>query len=347
MLDDVIKSRSSELLGKCVVEVSRLYGGRNSQVFKLTCPENTQYALKVYLEDSFLGRDRLGTEVTSLEFLWSNNIRCIPQPIVSDNSLGYAIYEYIDGVKISAEAITSDEIDAAAKLLLDIDKCRDEIGSKNLPPASEARFSARDIIHNLKIRSERLLAIKGSGPLYGELECYLKLEFSPVLNNVVRWCEQSLLDSQISISQELCIHNRILSPSDFGFHNALKRGGETVFLDFEYFGWDDPVKTISDFIIHPGMNLTEEMKHRFVSVMLNNFATSDELLVRLRSLYPLFGLKWCLILLNEFFPESLYRLEFVSGGVVDKTSLQRAQLHKSMSNLVKIRQEFERFPYCD
>ena len=347
MLDEAIKLRSSALLGQCVVQISRLYGGRNSQVFKLTCSDNTQYALKVYLRDSFLGRDRLRTETTSLQFLWSHNIRCIPQPIISDNSFGYAIYEYIEGVKITPEAITADEIDDAAKLLLDIDRCRYDVESNNLPSASEARYSARDIDHNLKIRSERLLKIKNSGPVYEELEVYLKREFTPIFNMVVRWAEQSLLDSQITVSKELSIQNRILSPSDFGFHNALKRGSETVFLDFEYFGWDDPVKTISDFIIHPGMDLTEEMKRRFVSLMLNNFATSDELLIRLRYLYPLFGLKWCLILLNEFLPESLHRLEFVSGGSVDKTSLQRVQLQKSMSVLGKLRQGFERFPYCD
>ena len=39
-----------------------------------------------------------------------------------------------------------------------------------------------------------------------------------------------------------------ISPSDFGFHNVLRRpGGHLVFLDFEHAGWDDPAKLFGDF----------------------------------------------------------------------------------------------------
>ena len=44
---------------------------------------------------------------------------------------------------------------------------------------------------------------------------------------------------------------QVFSPSDFGFHNALlKDNGKLCFLDFEYFGRDDPVKLMADFIWH-------------------------------------------------------------------------------------------------
>ena len=56
---------------------------------------------------------------------------------------------------------------------------------------------------------------------------------------------------------------QVLSPSDFGFHNAiLKESGDLVFLDFEYFGRDDPVKLMADFIWHPGMKLSNLQKRR-------------------------------------------------------------------------------------
>src|SRR6185503_11886129 len=39
-----------------------------------------------------------------------------------------------------------------------------------------------------------------------------------------------------------------LSPSDFGYHNAVLADDETVrFFDFEYAGWDDPAKLVCDF----------------------------------------------------------------------------------------------------
>ena len=43
-----------------------------------------------------------------------------------------------------------------------------------------------------------------------------------------------------------------LSPSDFGFHNALvDDDGQVTFLDFEYAGRDDPAKLVSDFFCQP------------------------------------------------------------------------------------------------
>ena len=57
----------------------------------------------------------------------------------------------------------------------------------------------------------------------------------------------------------------ILSPSDIGFHNTLKCRNKIFFIDFEYFGLDDPIKITSDFIIHPGNNLkTVQMKNGLI-----------------------------------------------------------------------------------
>ena len=98
--------------------------------------------------------------------------------------------------------------------------------------------------------------------------------------------------------------SQTLSPSDFGFHNAIRRpGGTLAFVDFEYFGWDDPAKTIVDFLLHPGMAIPEPFKHQFAAGMLAAFGDVPGIGARSRIVYPLFGLKWCLIVLNDFLPE--------------------------------------------
>ena len=74
-------------------------------------------------------------------------------------------------------------------------------------------------------------------------------EFTPVMEQIVAAaCRDSRPET------ELAPQHRCLSPSDFGFHNALLRGRpgvpgarDWVFLDFEYFGWDDPAKTVPIF----------------------------------------------------------------------------------------------------
>ena len=42
--------------------------------------------------------------------------------------------------------------------------------------------------------------------------------------------------------------DKCLSPSDFGFHNVIVEKDKILrFIDFEYAGWDDPAKMVSDF----------------------------------------------------------------------------------------------------
>ncbi len=136
---------------------------------------------------------------------------------------------------------------------------------------------------------------------------------------------------------------RTLSPSDFGFHNALRGAdGRLVFLDFEYFGWDDPAKTVADFLLHPGMQLPAALKQRFFFGMMAALASVPKLQHRVRAVYPLFGLKWCAILLNEFTLENLARRCFADG---EKNSWNKTtQLEKARLMLAQVINDQHHFP---
>jgi hypothetical protein len=127
----------------------------------------------------------------------------------------------------------------------------------------------------------------------------------------------------------------------------LRGGQEWVFLDFEYFGWDDPAKTVSDFLLHPGMELTESGKKWFVRGLRESFFGSAAFAERLRRVYPMYGLIWCLILLNEFMPEHLLRRQFASARPRDRQAVQQEQLAKARRMLQRVCHEYETFPYFD
>ena len=74
----------------------------------------------------------------------------------------------------------------------------------------------------------------------------------------------------------------------------------TSFIDFEYFGWDDPAKFVSDFILHPSMNLNFRQKMYFVKNCYEFFSLDKSFNDRLRVSYFLYSICWCLILLNDF-----------------------------------------------
>ena len=65
----------------------------------------------------------------------------------------------------------------------------------------------------------------------------------------------------------------------------------------------------------------------------------------MESVYPLFGLKWCLILLNEFVADSFQRRQFAATGAADRSALQLQQLDKARRMLNRISQEYQSFPY--
>ena len=89
-----------------------------------------------------------------------------------------------------------------------------------------------------------------------DLAQFLQQEFIPFRKTAEEWCRDFCHSHGFDPSNEIPTNARTLSPSDFGFHNTLRRpDGELAFLDFEYFGWDDPAKTITDFLLHPGMQL--------------------------------------------------------------------------------------------
>ena len=68
----------------------------------------------------------------------------------------------------------------------------------------------------------------------------------------------------LDFAAELPQEWRSLVPSDFGFHNSLRRAdGTLAFVDFEYFGWDDPVKLTADILLHPGQAARPPQRRRF------------------------------------------------------------------------------------
>jgi hypothetical protein len=302
--------------------------------------DKRSYIGKVYYYDANDQRDRLGTEFEALGFMWAKGMRNIPQPLIADRGGGLAIYEYVDGQAIDHESINKTDIDQAVVFLDSLWKLSSEPDAMQFRPASEACFTFSDIIKSIHRRLDILASIPRNGTHVPDLFYFLDEHFSPLFNQVKAWAYKYLENEKIDLDYELPHIERTLSPSDFGFHNAIRRrNGNIVFIDFEYFGWDDPAKMIVDFILHPGMRLLESQKLYFKGKAVDLFQQSKYLLCRLQVAHSLFGLKWCLILLNEFTPRALARRDFASLSGDDSASerLRKEQLRKAMAMLNKVK----------
>jgi hypothetical protein len=329
-------------LGRELTASEPIGAGRNSRVFRVDLDRPggslpASIVVKFYRRDAGDVRDRLATEFEGLRFLWQNSVRSIPCPIATDRERNCAIYEYIVGDAASAVAPSSADIDASVEFLGALKRLRAAPGSDAVAAASEACFSLAGIVANVEQRLARLRrapAVDGEG---SQLHRWIDQTFDPLFDAVRDWCRDGAARTRLGFDEPIGAEARTLSPSDFGFHNAIRRSdGTLAFVDFEYFGWDDPAKMIVDYLLHPGMMLTFELKHRFAARMLAALADVPGLEARTRLVYPLFGLKWAAILLNDFLPERVRQADRERRG---------AQLAKAQAIADRVAGEYAHNPY--
>lgn len=336
----MVTAAARALSGVDAVEVTPAAGGGNNRVFRVLAGGET-LALKSYPDDGD-PRDRLGVEFSSLQFLKRHGVGAVPAAVASDPEKGFALYEWIEGNPIDAPGDA--DIDAVLGFIEALIGLADKEEAKSLPLASEACLSAAELCRQVEDRLKRLTA---GAEGYSDLAEFLTERFSPALETLRDRAGKSYDQNGADFDKEIKPKARTLNPSDFGFHNALRTpDGTVVFLDFEYFGWDDPVKLVSDFLLHPGHALGQDAGEKFFRSAKALFANDPSFPWRLRALYPLYGLRWCLIMLAEFLPERMARRQ-MAGQHADPETARQDQLEKSRALLDQITSTKGALPYGD
>jgi len=321
---------AAALSGRKIDRIEPARGGGNNRIFQVIAGDET-FALKFYPRQVADRRKRLEQEFGALSFLKSCEIRVVPRAIAADYVNSCALYEWIEGEPVSA--VGEKEINAVLSLIAALQEARIAAGAADLPPASASCFSGADVVDQLHQRLACLREIEGD---YPELKSFLDDMFQGEVTHSIDRAQAEFAQAGLDFTAVLESGQRVLSPSDFGFHNALRRAdGSIVFLDFEYFGWDDPAKELADLLLHPGMPLGEEEKKRLLDGAENIFTTQEKgFTARFWALYPLFALIWCLILLNEYLPERWARR--VAAGQSDPEQARARQLERSKSLLDRL-----------
>jgi len=122
------------------------------------------------------------------------------------------------------------------------------------------------------------------------------------------------------------------APRTSGFIIFWLRSGRAGFIliDFEYFGWDDPAKTMSDFILQPERPLPPRLIPFFVGKFSKMFDNRRGLLARFELVCPTLWLKWSLIMLNPYLPGRNPRHARSVG------QMRRLQLEKAARNTERL-----------
>ncbi len=315
--------------------------GGNNRVF-IVSADDSRVVAKYYYAGPADTRDRLMAEWSFLGYVTRLGLKCVPRPISCDRVARIALYEYVDGRKLAPGAIGPQEIAAAADFFTRLNGRRHIWLADALPPASEAYFSIGEHFAMLDRRLQRLSEVRPRLGIDAEaldLVGRLRARWSEVKVRLAGQAAALSLPLDLPLGQE----DRCISPSDFGFHNALALpDGSLCFIDFEYAGWDDPAKMAADFFCQPAVPVDLQYFEWFLDATIGSYARETERLkARARLLLPVYRIKWCCIMLNDFVPESAQRRRFADPET-DELKRRRAQLKKAESAFEAIEVENRR-----
>jgi hypothetical protein len=309
-------SLAHQVLGEAPVKLAGVTGGANNRIHH-ALGTSGEVMIKAYHHNPSDRRDRFAAE----KRFYQLDLPQTANPLAWDAENRLGAFSVIHGRKLATEEITATDVDQCIEWVCTLQTRREHPAAQNIALAADACPTMQDHAALLQRRVERLLKAESD---HAAFRAFVTDELAPHSEKVI-----ATMDSTIATPP------RVLSPSDFGFHNALKDvEGRLWFLDFEYAGWDDAAKLLCDYFCQPQVPMSIEHAERFVSAMTETTGEAG-LGDRFRLLLPLHAAKWACILLNEFLKTDADRRKF--AGLHDRRDEQleksRRMLQKSVSHL--------------
>ena len=309
-------------------------GGANNRVYRVSQPAG-DLILKCYFQNAHDPRDRFGAERAFYEWVWSQTIRWTPEPLAWCAEKRLGLFTLAPGRKLSPDEVDSARVGEALDFLSEINTARDLPAAQALPLASEACFSLSEHLDCVDRRISRLELISSSEALDQPALGFVKQELSPAWHQIRAAIREEAAASGLPLDQAITPGHRCLSPSDFGFHNAILGADQRLrFFDFEYAGWDDSAKLVCDFFCQPQLSVNRRHWESFLGQLMHRVKADAALPARARLLWPAYQIKWCCIMLNEFVRSERDRRIFSAGAEMSAERLA-GQLDKARQALRK------------
>lgn len=309
-------------LGSKHSNLEELHGGINNRVY-LCSAKGRKLVIKGYPLTKACQRDRMKAEVQFLKLANRVAPNLAPRLIYADQDHRCVVLEYLEG-KAFAEGIPpqADAIATAVRFIKVLNRDSQLVKEYIEMDAAEGFLSLREHIANV---SERLATLScnhisnRSKSTARSLIVQIREELVKVQENTEKKIERGIVSNNIR-PEERCV-----SPSDFGFHNAIITPKGVRFIDFEFAGWDDPAKTTVDFILQPHIPVRYQQSPLRAAWQPDLRGSIDN---RCQYLGPILRLKWACIILSVLNPARLGKIlsmasEERTGDLIHKR-LERA-----------------------
>jgi len=273
-------------------------------------------------------RDRMQAEVDFLHYAAQVAPGFTPELIHVDSERRCVVLEnlqgvpFVDGLPPSNQAIKNaihffrqlNHDFAHAQMMIRVD-------------AAEACLNLNDHLENV---CNRINAMQ-----INHLPAEIRGPATELLNNLThRYSQVSLdLDNQIRCGFVPAILDRgdcCVSPSDFGFHNAIRTNQGIRFFDFEFAGWDDPSKAVVDFLLQPRVPVSKSARELILKYLEKS---QPSVANRVHKLMPILRLKWICIVLSVLNPSRLKAMNDIESNLYNNISFFERRLTDASSLL--------------
>lgn len=272
-----------------------LHGGINSQVFRFKVSKNW-HVIKSFSSKPTAGLDRLKAEVEFLNYAQLVAPKFVPRLLHADEASRSVVLEYIEGEKFEDNRPPSRKsVDQAITFMRRLNEDREIARQYVSGSAAEGFLRLNEHLENIDQRL-MLMGVEHV-PDVCKAEAQRLIDAARHRLSFLQDRTEHLL-SQGHCADALGQQERCVSPSDFGFHNAIRTPTGVKFFDFEFAGWDDPAKAVADFDLQPRVPVMPRAQALAKAMPAWNAA----LVARHMALAPILELKWACIILGLLNP---------------------------------------------
>lgn len=272
-----------------------LQGGVNSQAFRCQVGRDS-FVIKGFYSKPTSGHDRFAAEVEFLNYARMVAPTFVPKLLHADEKSRSAVLEYIEGESFeeghppSRESV-NEAIIFMKRLNEDGGLARQHVSGT----AAEGFLRLTEHLENIDQRLE-LMGVEHVPDL-------CKPKGQRLIDAAKRRLTTLQDRTEHLLSKNYCTDaldqmERCVSPSDFGFHNAIRTSTGVKFFDFEFAGWDDPAKAVADFDLQPRVPVSPRTQALAKAIEAWNARHS----ARYQVLAPILELKWACIILGLLNP---------------------------------------------
>lgn len=216
---------------------------------------------------------------------------------------GTLLLSRISGRGFRERQIDQKAVQQAADFIVSVNQINDPETVRSTPMALGACCSISDHLDAAEIVAQTQQCRKHAAV---PMLAFLNDELEPVWQKVLGAVLDKFQTANIDVRQSLPQERRILSPGNFGFHNALLTPEKDVcFVDFAQSGWEDPARLVNQFFCFSSLPPKIDHWDAVIRVLQNLRFLDPEFAVRAKILLPVYQVIRACMLVLKCFPTNL------------------------------------------